>query len=154
MRAVGSWVALLGLAATLGLAGPASARHPALVMQSVPTNPMRPSCRCYAGLRPEELRALRWRHVGAKTLRLEYALEADGSERQLKGDGGERRSVPICAALAADLTAYRAGADDAALIFPFVPVGRTDRAPSEPMTKEDWARWRVGAFRAAREAAR
>lgn len=40
VRAVGSWVALLGLAATLGLAGPASARHPALVMQSVPTNPL------------------------------------------------------------------------------------------------------------------
>lgn len=107
----------------------------------------------YAGLRPEELRALHWRHVGAKVLRLEYALEADGSERQLKGDGGERRSVPICAALAADLTAYRAGADDAALIFPFVPVGRTDRATGGPMTKEDWARWRDGAFRAAREAA-
>lgn len=107
----------------------------------------------YAGLRPEELRALRWRHVGAKALRVEYALLADGSEAEIKGQGGQRRSVPICTALASDLTSYRDGAPDQALIFPFVPTGRTNRGADGPMLKEDWARWRSGPFKAAREAA-
>lgn len=61
------------------------------------------SLMAYAGLRPEEVRALKWRHIGERTIRVEFACNPDGSLRDLKGTG-ERRSVPMCAALATDLT--------------------------------------------------
>jgi integrase len=62
------------------------------------------SAMAYAGLRPEELGALDRRHVGDRSIRVEFACNPDGSLRELKGSGA-RRSVPLCGALAADLDA-------------------------------------------------
>jgi len=59
----------------------------------------------YAGLRPQEARALEPRHIGPNLLRVEAAVRPDGTLKRLKGTGGEKRSVPICKALAADLPA-------------------------------------------------
>lgn len=97
------------------------------------------SIMAYAGLRPQEVRALRWRHVG-HSLRVEFAADEDGNLKRLKGTSGKARSVPICAALRADLDAARPSdaADDDLIIG-----GK----------KADWDNFRARRFAAAVEAA-
>jgi integrase len=98
------------------------------------------SLMAYAGLRPEELRALRWRHIGERTIRVEFACNADGSLRDLKGSG-ERRSVPLCAALAADLAPAGKATD---LLF---------SVDGRPWSKTAWDNFRSRKFKPAAEAA-
>lgn len=98
------------------------------------------SIMAYAGLRPQEVRALRWRHVG-HTLRVEYAADESGALKRLKGTSGQARSVPICDPLRADLDAARNGADDDDLI-----LGRM-------WAKSDWANFAKRRFAVAVKAA-
>lgn len=68
----------------------------------------------YAGLRPGELRAMRWRHVGERTL----LVNAEKT--------GARRSVRLLAPLRGDLLAWRTalgGNNDDALVFPATDGG-------------------------------
>ena len=89
----------------------------------------------YSGVRPGELRALRWSDVREHTITAQRGTNPDGSVKATKN--AQRRSVRLMAPLAQDLREYRliAGrpAQDA-LIFP-----RTDGLP---WTREDWGNWR------------
>ena len=58
-----------------------------------------------AGLRPEEVFALQWRHVGQQVLVIEQATTAGKIKGTKTGPGG---TVEICAPLAEDLAARRA----------------------------------------------
>jgi len=85
----------------------------------------------YSGLRPGELRALRWEDVGESTLNVQRAANPDGTIKPLKA--GHRRSVRLLAPLAQDLREYRlaAGRPTIGLVL------------GEPWTKTDWQCWRV-----------
>ena len=99
----------------------------------------------YAGLRPGELLALRWGHVGARSLRISSAV-ALGSEKTTKT--GVARSVRLLAPLGRDLENYRD------VFGPFPP----DRLvfPSgfsgDLWQDDDWRNWRRRVFRPAAEA--
>jgi len=89
----------------------------------------------YAGLRPGELRALRWEDVHEHTILVQRAANPDGSIKVTKT--GRRRAVRLFAPLAQDLREYR------------LAVGRPpDRAPivasaaGTQWTKTDWENWR------------
>jgi len=72
----------------------------------------------YAGLRPQEARALEWGDVGLRTLRIERAA-AGASVKATKTE--RDRSVRLLAPLAADLREWRAASGDVAedaLVFP------------------------------------
>lgn len=89
----------------------------------------------YAGLRPGELRALRWGDVRRATLTVERAARPDGTVKATKTH--ERRAVRLLAPLAADLAELRLASGrptDEALIL--------DR-DGEPWTKIDWQVWRA-----------
>lgn len=62
----------------------------------------------YAGLRPGELRALRWQDVQERTLLVQRAAAPDGNANATKT--GQRRSVRLLAPLAAELREYRLAA--------------------------------------------
>ncbi len=96
----------------------------------------------YAGLRPQEARALEARHIGTRTLRVEFACNPDGSVKELKGQGGAKRSVPICSALRADLDAIDWGEG-----FLF------KSKHGKPWTKTNWDNWRKRKFLPAVRAA-
>ena len=85
----------------------------------------------YSGLRPGELRALRWEDVGEVTINVQRAANPDGSIKPVKA--GHRRSVRLLAPLAQDLREYRlaAGRPTSGLVL------------GEPWTKTDWQMWRV-----------
>lgn len=63
------------------------------------------SLMAYSGLRPGELRALRWSDVQQNTLLVQRAANPDGSSKPTKT--GQRRSVRLIAPLAQDLREYR-----------------------------------------------
>ena len=89
----------------------------------------------YFGLRPGELRALKWSDIGEGTINVQRACNPDGSIKRVKG--GERRSVRLLAPLAEDLREYRLGAGrppERALII------STD---GKAWTKSEWQCWRV-----------
>ena len=96
----------------------------------------------YAGLRPEELRALRWSDVGERTLLVERA--AAGSS--IKGTKTERiRSVRLLGPLAVDLRRWReASPSQSELVFP-TPRGAV-------WTDYDWRNWRSRVYRPLAEA--
>ena len=78
----------------------------------------------YAGLRPQEALALRWKHVGERTLTI-YASKTRA-----------RRSVRLLAPLAEDLRAWREASGDPgpdALVFP--------AAGGEPWSEEAYKSW-------------
>ncbi len=89
----------------------------------------------YAGLRPGELRALRWGDVRTATLTVERAARPDGTIKSTKNH--ERRAVRLLAPLAQDLRELRIAAgrptDDVLLLH---------RA-GQPWTKTDWQVWRA-----------
>ncbi len=91
----------------------------------------------YAGLRPQELRALRWSDVGERTLLVERA--AAGSS--IKGTKTERiRSVRLLEPLREDLRRWRdASPSQSELIFP------TTRGTV--WTDYDWRNWRKRTFK-------
>jgi integrase len=88
----------------------------------------------YAGLRPEEARALQWGDIGERTIRVERA--AAGSIIKTTKTG-ELRTVRLLAPLAADLRAWREASGDPrddGLVFP------TRRGTL--WTDYDWRNWR------------
>jgi integrase len=89
----------------------------------------------YGGVRPEELRALRWADVLENTIVVERATNPDGSIKATKNR--RRRSVRLMTPLAQDFREYRILAGrppEGALIFP--------RADGRALTKTDWDNWR------------
>ena len=89
----------------------------------------------YAGLRPQEARALRWGDIGERTIRVERA--AAGTS--IKATKTERpRTVRLLSPLSEDLASLRGdgGLDD--LVFP--------RDDGSLMTDGDWRNWRKRVF--------
>lgn len=89
----------------------------------------------YAGLRPGELRALRWGDVGERTLLIQRSAQEDGSAKTTKTRAA--RSVRLLAPLAADLREYRLVAGrpaDGVLVL----AGNDGGA----WTKSQWQVWR------------
>jgi integrase len=95
------------------------------------------SALAYSGLRPGELRALRWSDVGENTILVQRGTNPDGSAKPLKAGG--RRSVRLLPALAQDLREYRlaAGRPPASALILSGENGT-------PWTKTDWRIWRGG----------
>jgi integrase len=65
------------------------------------------SLMAYAGLRPSEMRALRWEDVGDRTLVVRSAVGSSGQEKRTKT--GSERAVPIIVPLADDLAVLHEG---------------------------------------------
>jgi integrase len=90
----------------------------------------------YAGLRPGELRALRWQHVGERTL----LVDAEKT--------GARRSVRLLGPLRSDLKDFRAPIKtqaDADFVFPAIAGG--------PWSANAFEKWRRRVFMSALEEA-
>ena len=97
----------------------------------------------YAGLRPSEALALRWRDVGRWSLRVERAL-SNGVEKSTKT--GKIRTVRLLGPLADDLEAWRDRAGKPKLdSFLFT------KADGSSWTDFDWRNWRRRIFEAAAE---
>lgn len=62
----------------------------------------------YAGLRPQEVITLQWRHIDFKGrfIRVESALKRDGTEGGPKSDAGERK-IPLSSVLSSELIKHR-----------------------------------------------
>ena len=97
----------------------------------------------YAGLRPEEARALRWEDVGERTIRVERAA-AGSAVKETKTD--EIRTVRLLEPLARDLALWRerCGGSASGLVFP------TSRRTL--WTDFDWRNWRRRVYRPTAEA--
>lgn len=94
----------------------------------------------YAGLRPAELRALKADQIGGDWLKLTHQ-NPNGQLGTLKKRGeGHTRTVPVCAALKADLASVDWGE--------FLFGNGTD-----PSRKHDWDNWRERKFEPAATAA-
>jgi integrase len=88
----------------------------------------------YAGLRPQEARALQWGDIGPRMMRIERAA-AGASVKSTKT--GKLRTVGLVPPLARDLRAWREASgcpDDTALVFP-TNAGNL-------WTDDDWRNWR------------
>ena len=97
----------------------------------------------YAGLRPGEALALRWRNIRRNTIHVDGAI-ADGARKSTKT--GASRSVRLLAPLADDLAAWRAACahdSDDDLVFPSSTGGY--------WTLEDYKNWQSRPFRRACE---
>jgi integrase len=90
----------------------------------------------YAGLRPQEARALRWGDVAERTIRIERAA-AGATIKATKTE--ELRTVRLLMPLAKDLASLRATPGDDDLVFPS-PNGLL-------MSDGDWRNWRKRVFR-------
>jgi integrase len=84
----------------------------------------------YAGLRPGELRELRWRHVRERTLLIDAAKT------------GRRRTVRLLVPLAADLAVWRAACGDAPESAPVFPDER-----GGVWTANGFEKWRQRRFK-------
>jgi integrase len=89
----------------------------------------------YAGLRPGELRALRWEDVHENTLLVQRAANPDGSIKATKT--GDRRAIRLLLPLARDLREYRLAAGR-----PPEHVLIVAGAAGGAWTKTDWENWR------------
>ncbi len=96
----------------------------------------------YAGVRPSEASALRWRDVKERTLLVQRATEENGEIKTTKGR--QSRSVRLLAPLASDLQEWR------------LAVGRTSadaliipRGDGSAWTKNDWDNWRSRTWKTA-----
>jgi len=98
----------------------------------------------YAGLRPGELRALRWGDVRKTTITVERAARPDGTIKSTKNH--ERRAVRLLAQLAADLAELRRAAGNPTDDVLVLPVGEpaADAHPNAvAWTKTDLQIWRA-----------
>lgn len=99
----------------------------------------------YAGLRPGELRALRWGDIRKATITVERAARPDGTIKSTKNH--ERRAVRLLAPLATDLAELRLAAgrpNDDALVLPPAGEPAADAHPDAVCwTKTDWQVWRA-----------
>jgi integrase len=77
------------------------------------------SLMAYAGLRPAEMRSLRWEDVQERSVVVRSATASDGREKRTK-TGGER-AIPIIAPLADDLAELHAGdaQPESGIVAPF-----------------------------------
>lgn len=119
---------------------------PAREAESCRRDAMIVSVLAYAGLRPGELRALRWADVRERTLLIQRAAAPDGAVKSTKN--ARARTVRLLRPLAADLLEYRLAAgrppDDALLV---------SRADGSAWKKTDWGNWRQDSWApACREA--
>jgi integrase len=89
----------------------------------------------YAGLRPGELRALRWEDVGENGIHVQRATTPDGAIKATKT--GHRRTVQLFSPLARDLREHRMAAGRP-------PAGTLLLADGEgqPWDKTAWQNWR------------
>jgi integrase len=88
----------------------------------------------YSGIRPGELRALRWRDIGENTLLVERAAAPDGTIKATKSR--RRRPVRLLRQLTQDLREWRFACgrpDEDTLIIP--------TTKGDPWTKTDWENW-------------
>jgi integrase len=90
----------------------------------------------YAGLRPGELRALRWGDIRTATITVERAARPDGTIKATKNH--ERRAVRLLAPLAADLAKLRTAVGKPPDQTPIL----TPHDDTEAWTKDDWDVWR------------
>jgi integrase len=100
----------------------------------------------YAGLRPQELQALRWRHVRERTILVEQATSVTGELKTTKN--ARSRTVRLLAPLASDLSEWRIAngrPTDDELLFP--------SRHGQSWGKEDWSNWRNRIFSPAAAAA-
>lgn len=96
----------------------------------------------YAGLRPGELRALRWGDVRERTILIQRGADPAGNAKATKTRSV--RTVRLLAPLAADLREWRMASgrpSDDALVFP--------REDGEAWTKDDWDVFRANGWRTA-----
>jgi integrase-like protein len=99
----------------------------------------------YAGVRPQEALALRWRHVRERTLLVEAAL-ADGVLKEQK-TGRPPRTVDLLAPLRHDLVAWRLASTspgDSELLFP--------TADGQHWREHDYRNWRKRVFQPTAQA--
>lgn len=99
----------------------------------------------YAGLRPGELRALRFGDIRERTILVQRAANPDGTIKATKTE--HHRSVRLLSPLAQDVREYRLAAGrppDTALVL--VDGGK-------PWNKSDWQMWRVDRWAPACRAA-
>jgi integrase len=95
------------------------------------------SALAYSGIRPEELRALRWSDVRERTVLIERAA-AGSSVKATKT--GQIRSIRLLVPLAKDLRRWRdASPSQSELVFP-TPRGTV-------WTDHDWRNWRTRVYR-------
>ena len=90
----------------------------------------------YSGLRPGELRGLRWGDIGDQVINVQRGTNPDGTSKLIKT--GQRRSVRLLAPLARDLREYRLAVGrpaDSELLL-------TDDG-GQPWTKRSWQIWRA-----------
>jgi integrase len=99
----------------------------------------------YAGLRPGELRALRWGDIRKATITVERAARPDGTIKSTKNH--ERRAVRLLAPLAADLAELRRAAgrpsDDVLMLSPSSEPAADAHPDAVAWTKTDWQVWRA-----------
>lgn len=99
----------------------------------------------YAGLRPGELRALRWGDVRKATITVERAARPDGTIKSTKNH--ERRAVRLLAPLAADLAQLRRAAgnptDNVLVLQPPSEPAADAHPDAAAWTKTDWQVWRA-----------
>ena len=88
----------------------------------------------YAGLRPGELKALRWSDVTDRQIKVQRALDPDGRVKPTKT--GKRRTVKLLAGLAQDLREYQLAAGRPAAGALIVTTDQGD-----PWTKNHWTCW-------------
>jgi integrase len=96
----------------------------------------------YAGLRPGELRALRWGDVRERTLLIQRGADPTGKAKTTKTRSV--RTVRLLAPLAADLKEWRMASGrpgDDALVFP--------AADGAAWTKDDWDVFRANSWKTA-----
>jgi integrase len=108
----------------------------------------------YAGLRPGEALALRWRDVRERTILVQRASDGVGGVKVTKTRSS--RSVRLLSPLAADLKAWRLASgrpDDDALVFPGIEGRTVTREAWKSWTRRAWASaWKNAADAAARAA--
>lgn len=97
----------------------------------------------YSGIRPGELRALRWGDIGRNTILVQRAADPAGQAKRTKTRRGVR-NVRLLPALAQDLAAWRerSGGRGSRLVFPSQSGG--------PMTEAAWNDWRSHVWRPTR----
>ena len=100
-----------------------------------PRDAMIVSLLAYSGVRPGEMRALRWGDVGTNTIHVERAANPDGTVKGTK-TRRSRRNVRLLAPLAEDLEQWRVehGGRGGQLIIP--------STGGHAMTRDAWNAWR------------
>ena len=100
----------------------------------------------YAGLRPGEMRGLRWTDIRERTLLIQRATRQDGTTKVTKGSR-RGRTVDLLAVLRDDLHAWSAKspAGARAVVFP--------NRNGDPWTEDQWDAWRRDTWRPACHAA-